>query len=157
MKYQEAFSLTEVAMALGICAFVLIAMLGLFQVGLQSGHEAEQRIQAANLASRILTMRAAAPVSQEEDSANQESDSPIPVSALTNSFATVYTDRFVSADGKLTTDPAAAVFRINCQAGSTTVTGLRAAQVYLALSWPPHATSSNASGRYETLSCFVLE
>ncbi len=56
-----AFSLIEVTLALGVCTFVVIALLGLLVVGLHSNHDSEEQIQASNFASMLITLRKASP------------------------------------------------------------------------------------------------
>jgi uncharacterized protein (TIGR02598 family) len=141
----RAFSLVEVVLALGICAFVLIAMLGLFSSGLRTSRESEEQVQAANLASQILATRTAAPAS-DVNLANFA----IPAASLTKAYADIYpaAGGTVGLDGR-TNSPAA--YRITCRAGTNAATGARNAQIHLMLSWPPQAALSNAAGRYETL------
>ncbi len=147
---QDAFSLVEVVMALGICAFVLIAMMGLFVTGLKASRESEDQVQAANLASQILAARLAAPLGSDPNQA-------IPTNALTRAFSDAYDgqDRFVALDGRFT-NSAAASYRVICRAGTNALTGTRMSQVYLMLSWPPQASVTNAYGKYETLTYIPL-
>lgn len=56
------FSLVEVVIALGICVFCLVALLGLFSVGMKSRQESAESIEAANLASLLIAQRRAFPV-----------------------------------------------------------------------------------------------
>jgi type II secretory pathway pseudopilin PulG len=51
-----AFSLVEVVLALGVIAFALIAITGLFSFGLKTGQESVQRTHAGNLAAGLLSM-----------------------------------------------------------------------------------------------------
>jgi len=141
----RAFSLVEVVLALGICAFVLIAMMGLFSTGLRTSRESEEQVQAANLASQILATRTAAPASD-----NNLANFAIPAASLTNAYTDIYgaAGTTVGLDGRTNS---AAAYRITLRAGTNAVTGARLSQVYLMLSWPPQAAISNAAGRYETL------
>ena len=141
----RAFSLVEVVLALGICAFVLVAMLGLFSTGLRTSRESEEQVQAANLASQILATRMAAP-SNDTNLAHFA----IPAQSLTNAYADIYgaAGATVGLDGRTNST---AAYRISCRAGTNTLTGARLSQVYLMLSWPPQATIANAAGRYETI------
>ena len=147
---KRAFSLVEVTLALGICAFVLVALLGLFSTGLRASRESEEQTQAANLASQLLTTRAASP-SSDTNLANFA----IPVTALTNSYTDIYpaAGGLVGLDGR-TNSPAA--YRITCRAGTNAQTGPRTAQVYLMLTWPHQASLNNAAGRYETMTYVPL-
>jgi uncharacterized protein (TIGR02598 family) len=146
----RAFSLVEVVLALGICAFVLVALLGLFSTGLRASRESEEQVQAANLASQILATR--------RSSATNDIHLPhfaIPASALTNTYADIYgaNGGQIGLDGRTNST---AAYRIVCRAGTNAVAGARVAQVYLALSWPPGAPLTNAAGRYEILTYVPL-
>lgn len=141
MRYgSRAFSLVEVVLALGICAFVLVALLGLFSTGLRAGRESEEQVQAANLASQILATRAA--------TATNLTNFAIPTAALTKDYSDIYPSGggTVGLDGRTNGTPA---YRIVCRAGTNADTGPRLSQIYLMLSWPYQAAASNAAGRYE--------
>jgi type II secretory pathway pseudopilin PulG len=141
----KAFSLVEVVLAIAICAFVLIAILGLFTTGLQSSRESEQEIQAANLASTIISLRIASPTNSIAALPNFA----IPTTAMTNAYGPAYTGSvYVGSDGQTNT-VANAVYSISCQAGTNSLTGNGVAQVSLMLSWPPQASSASAAGHYE--------
>jgi uncharacterized protein (TIGR02598 family) len=60
----SAFSLVEVVMALGITAFCMISLMGLFVVGLKSSKESSEMIEAANIASMIIQQRRSAPTTE---------------------------------------------------------------------------------------------
>ena len=141
----KAFSLVEVVLAIAICSFVLIAILGLFTTGLQSTRESEQQIQAANLASTLISLRTASPTNNIAALPNFA----IPTTAMTNAYGPAYAGNvYVGPDGQTTT-LANAVYLITCQAGTNTMTGNGISQVYLMLSWPPQAAVTSAAGRYE--------
>jgi uncharacterized protein (TIGR02598 family) len=52
---KEAFTLTEVALAMGIFSFALVSMLGLLSVGLKNSRRANVQISASNLMSAIAS------------------------------------------------------------------------------------------------------
>ncbi|HEY8966507.1 MAG TPA: prepilin-type N-terminal cleavage/methylation domain-containing protein, partial [Candidatus Methylacidiphilales bacterium] len=55
----RAFSLIEVLLALGIISFAMVALIGLFALGLKTNKESADQIEAANIASLLLsTLRA---------------------------------------------------------------------------------------------------
>lgn len=54
-KSQEAFTLTEVALAMGIFSFALVSMIGLLSVGLKNSRRANIQIAASNLMSAIAS------------------------------------------------------------------------------------------------------
>lgn len=142
---ERAFSLIEVVLALGICAFVLVALIGLFSTGLKAGRESEDQIQAANMASQILTKCLVSP-----------SNSAIPFAALTNAYADAFTGpQYVGTNGQIVAAGQAA-YRIACKAGTTPTSGTRFAQLYFVLTWPPQADPTNAAGKFETISYIPL-
>ncbi len=150
----RAFSLVEVVLALGICSFALLAILGLFMSGIQTSRESEDEIQAANMASLIISKRAAA-------STNDIANFAIPTRALTNAFNNAYNNgetltNYIDFDGQITTLTKAA-YLINCRAGTNILTGPNTAQVYLMLSWPARSNPTNNSvGRYEIVTQIPL-
>lgn len=155
-----AFSLVEVVLAIGICSFALVAVLGLFTTGLQSNQKSEQGIQAANLASMLIAMRTASPT-------NAIPNLPkfaIPTSVMTGPYTNAYTSssggnsltNYVGLDGQ-TTNSSGAAYLISCRAGTNSLTGSGLAQVYLMLSWPPQLDPANANaGRYEVIAQIPL-
>lgn len=149
----RAFSLVEVVLALGICAFVLVALLGLFSTGLRASRESEEQVQAANLASQIFATRMAA-----RSSDTNTPNFAIPASVLTNAYGSVFGSAggFVGLDGRTTPNADGAAYRILAMAGTNALTGPRTSQVYLMLSWPPQAALSNSAGHYETLTYIPL-
>ena len=51
---EEAFSLVEISLALGLVAFCLVALLALFQAGLQQGRRSLDQTRAAHILEAIL-------------------------------------------------------------------------------------------------------
>jgi type II secretory pathway pseudopilin PulG len=153
----HAFTLTEVALALGICSFVLISVLALFATGLQSNRESGQEIQAANLAAMLISMRTATPTNDIPNLPNFA----IPTSVMTTSYGNAYQGgssltSYVGLDGQ-TTSAANAAYLISCRAGINPTLGKGVAQVYLMLSWPPQMNPVDANaGRYETIAYIPL-
>jgi uncharacterized protein (TIGR02598 family) len=148
-KGVAAFSLVEVVLAIGICSFVLISVLGLVLTGIASNRQSEQEIQEANFASMLISMRTAA-------STNNIASLPkfaIPATALTNIYGPVSpATTYVGLDGQ-TTNETGAVYQITCSVGTTPQTGSSLAQVYLMLSSPPQMNPANANAiRYEITS-----
>lgn len=150
-RYDSGFSLTEVVIALGICTFVIISMLGLFQTGLVSGRESEDEIQAANLATRIIALRAS---TTNAIGGNEGTNTPIPLSMLTASYTSNPNTTnlpFVGLDGLLTSKVPANGYRICTWAGITPATGPQIAQIRVLLTWPASAAATNARGRYDAI------
>jgi len=140
----RAFSLVEVVVALGICVFVLVTIMGLYSTGMRVNRESQNQIQEANLASLIIASRRAAPTNA--------SQLAIPASALTGPFTNAYPNgqltNYVGSDGMIT-NAANAAYVVSCRAGTNAMTGPNTAQVYLMLSWPAQANPAVSSDHYE--------
>ena len=152
----RAFSLAEVVLAIAICSFALIAIMGLFATGLRSSRESQEDIQAANLASTLISLRAAFPAGDITNLPNFA----IPYKALTNIYGPAYgagaSNNYIGLDGQ-TTNAAHAAYGITCMAGTTSTTLPVISQVYLMLTWPPQVSPTNpAVGRYEVVTDIPL-
>jgi Tfp pilus assembly protein PilV len=144
----RAFSLIEVVIAIAVCSFAVIAILGLFATGLRSSRESEQQIEAANLVSNILATRAAMTTNVNMNL----SAFALAPSVLNGPYSTgTSTPALLGVDGQTNATAANAAYLFTYQAGTTSLTGSGAAQVYIMLSWPPQATAANAAGRYEVI------
>src|SRR3954467_13083751 len=53
--FWNAFSLVEVVLALGVISFAIVAILGVFPVGLSTGHSAQDETRAPQIAQMILS------------------------------------------------------------------------------------------------------
>jgi uncharacterized protein (TIGR02598 family) len=147
----RAFSLVEVVLALGICVFVLVTIMGLYSAGLRVHRESADQIEAANLASLIISSRRAAPTNS--------SQLAIPASALTNAFASAYANgtqltNYIGSDGILT-NSAHAVYLVSCRAGTNPMTGPNVSQVYLMLSKPPTANPNSPSSDHYEITTYI--
>lgn len=152
-----AFSLVEVVIALGICTFVLVTLIGLYSIGIHVNRESEAQVQAGNLASLIISTRNAAPTN-----ASAFPNLCIPVSAMTNAYTNAFpgnaATHYIGADGMLTNSAANAAYVATCLAGTNAITGPNVAQVYLMLSWPAQVSQANtaASDHYEVTTYIPL-
>jgi len=139
-----AFTLVEVVVALGIFSFAIMAIVGLFVVGLNTNKESSDQIQAANFASLLISSRRALPTSVIANFALPPLNAPYSAAGtyLTNSLG-------VAADG--TTNVGAPAYNLFYQAGTNSVTGPHLALVHLVIWWPLAAVppTNNPGGRYE--------
>jgi len=152
-KKSSAFSLVEIVLAMGVCTFIIVALVGLFGVGLKARRDSLNQCQAADLATHLIATRAAFPNVESVSSGSWA----IPAAAMVQRYGNAYptATAYVGADGKLT-DSTKAVYSICCYSGTTVATGPRVAKVYFVLSWPPGASQANAEGRYETVTYISL-
>ena len=138
-----SFTLVEVVIALGIFSFALIAIVGLFVVGINTNKESSDEIQAANFASVLISTRRALPTNTIANFALP----PLNVAYSTAGTYLTNTDG-VAADGTLA---GTRVYNLFYQAGTNAVTGAHLAQVHLMLWWPLASAlpTNNAGNRYE--------
>jgi type II secretory pathway pseudopilin PulG len=140
--------LIEVVIALGVFAFAVVAIGGLFFVGIDANKGSSDEIQAANLASLLISTRRAITTGSTGAMANFALP-PLNVPASCSGTS-------VAIDGTTTGTPA-----YNLYYTITTGTGIGAnvAQVYLLLWWPPASTlpSNNSGNRYELATQVALQ
>jgi type II secretory pathway pseudopilin PulG len=140
---ERAFSLVEVVLALGLISFALVTILGLFSIGVKINKESSDQIQAADLASRILALRRALPISN---------DSNLPIPPLTNTVLITNSQPIlVAISGTTVTNnvPTSDIYNLNYRISPASTTNLM--NVYLLLWGPPGAAepTNNPSGYYE--------
>lgn len=143
----QAFSLVEVALALGVVAFCVIAMLGLFSLGWQNARDSIEEFRAGEVASSLLARMRAAP---------KEDLRPLgfPFGVLTNSGGPLFqidhsAPVYLKSDGIVAgTQAEAATNRGFAMSGSGNFdTNTRVASVSLTLWWPAGASYSTALGK----------
>lgn len=133
---RKAFSLVEVTLALGVAAFVLVAILGLLSNGIQMSHQSKAELQSAQVASSLLAIRRAAPTLELPDC-------PLPI--LTNAVPTLQSlllDRAGRKVSSLDKGYYSMFYTIEPLGGRT-------ARVYLSLTHPP---VPNAAEGYRAIS-----
>lgn len=82
---QRAFSLIEVALALGIAAIALVAIIGLIPIGLNSNQASSEQTAAAGLAAGIVADLQATPVEIPPEVKNSlRYQVPLPISGNTS-------------------------------------------------------------------------
>jgi type II secretory pathway pseudopilin PulG len=144
-----AFTLIEVVVALGIFTFAIVAIAGLFVVGVSTNKDSDQ-IQAANIASLLISTRRAVPTNSINNFALP------PLNATYSSAGTFLTNTGgVALDGTTNGTPA---YNLYYQVGTNAATGAHLAQVHLMLWGPPVAPmpTNNLSGRYEVTTQVAL-
>jgi len=135
----KGFSLIEIVLALGICAFCLVALLGLFSAGMKSSRESVENQEVANLASLLITQRRSAPTNAST------SFSLLP--SLTSSASNSNAPAFINTAGEITPESSAA-YRMIYDIQSTPQ---RIARVSLSLSAPASLNPTNARTRYNVI------
>lgn len=139
----EAFSLVEVALALGVTAFCLIAILGLLPIGLKSDQTAFEETAAIGILSAVAAdLRATPPVK----TASGQFGIPIPGSPLATAPAPF--TLFFTSEGQSTTSlDAASRYRLTLTFPLKSSGAKTATLVNLQVSWPAAVAPANAAGR----------
>lgn len=144
---KAAFSLIEVVLAVGIFAFVAVALIGLFSYGLKINRESVDEMEATALAQSLLSLRVAGPTNALTNCALP----PLDQAAEIAPTSPVY----VSASGALVPDAADArfglVYRIRPQPVPAGISS-----VYMCLFWPAQAETDKAQGRCEIFRTVAL-
>ncbi len=147
----RAFSLIEVVLALAVMAFVLVAVVGLFSVGLQTNKESSDQIQATDVASLLISSRRAQPTGPLANFA---------LPPLTNGTGTFSngTPVNLAVDGTVAASAAAAPFKLDYVV-ATAAASPKSASVYLLLWWPgsaPQPPTNSPGGYYQIATQIAL-
>ena len=134
----QAFSLVEVVIALGICTIALFPMMSLLSNGMRLDQDARQQMQAADLATLLVTERRDAPTNTLSNAVLPSLDQAYPATAVT---------KWVDFAGSSASESGAA-FRLSYQVGTNSVNS-SIGQIHLLFTWPPAADPGTAPGRYE--------
>lgn len=143
----------EVVLAIGLVAFALVSILGLFGAGLKDVGESQMKIEAANVAAGILAERLAAP---EVNLAS----SPLPTLVWTNlpsSPTNALTAQVeIGSGGQVVSNATRFRLRYRIWKDVSQTTNSRQVRVHLLFSWPPGATRLSAANQYELLTSTIL-
>ena len=144
----EAFSLVEVAMALGVAAFCLIAIFGLLPVGLKIDRSAFEETAANGILSAVAAdLRATPPTSPAGlEATSGQFAIPIPGSSLATAPAPF--TLFFTSEGQSTTSlDATSRYRLTLTFPSNSSGAKTATLVNLQVSWPAAVAPEKAAGR----------
>lgn len=144
---RHAFSLIEVVLAVGIFAFVAVALIGLFSYGLKINRESVEEMEATALAQAILNARKAGPTNELPACSLPRLDLPAEVLPAAPAFVAADGGPLPSGDGARF----GLIYRVVPQPTPSSVSS-----VYLCLYWPAAAGVDKAQGRCELLSTIAL-
>jgi len=140
-RLHRAFTLIEVVISLAIMSFALVAVVGLLSVGLKTNKTSSDQLQAANIASLLISTIRAMPTN------------PPPAFALTNLNRSVMTNTVQIGPDGTTTNVSADnnAYNLYYVVGTNAITGAKLANVYLMLWWPLSAAkpTNDPSSYYE--------
>jgi uncharacterized protein (TIGR02598 family) len=138
-----AFTLVEVVIALAIFSFAIMGIASLFLVGINTSKDSSDQIQAANIASLLISTRRAMPTNIVTDFALP------PLNVAYSPTGTFLTNTGgVGLDGTTSGTPA---YNLFYQVGTNLVTGPHISLVHLIL-WAPTASpmpTNNPGSCYE--------
>lgn len=147
---KTGFSLVEVALALGVSAFCLIAILGLLPVGLKSSQAALEQTAANGILSAVATdLRATPPTSPPGRAASsQQFGIPIPAHPLAASDAAAASTFYFTSSGKCLQTPSDPETRYRLTVHFLpNATGTKSATfATLQVSWPAPVPPEEAAG-----------
>lgn len=140
----RAFSLVEVAVALGIVAVCVTALVGLFSMGINANRESTVELQAAHLGQSIIsTLRTTG-------TNNLGASFPIPPLTVGASGSTASATVKLDIDGKITTSSSQACYGLSYELDSPASGERKPFKLHLCIFWPAQASSAKmAAGRYE--------
>jgi uncharacterized protein (TIGR02598 family) len=146
----SAFSLVEVALALGIAAFCLVALMGMLPVGLTSSQSATAQTGAASLLTAVAADLRDTPLPSASPSTVNSPYFLIPVpKPTTGTSTTFYVD-----DGSNFSSTLSSLSNSRYRVTVTYLSSPTSGTVYSTLeqvivSWPPQASVTRASGNVE--------
>lgn len=143
---RPGFSLIEVVLALGVFSFVIVLLIGLLSSGIETGKESAEKVQAANLASMLVTKRRICPVDQAAPLPHLPADFALPP---LDTNASSYVSTGLGLNG-LRVPASASPYLLTYKITQSAAAAPRVARLHLILSWPGAATlNANAETRYE--------
>jgi uncharacterized protein (TIGR02598 family) len=148
-KLRNAFSLVEVVLALGVISFAIVAILGVFPVGLSTSHSAQDDTRAPQIAQMILSSLSA-------EASTQFNNVLIPLPAnqtlavdLTSSASPTTPSLYADNNGQLLTAAANATYSVTIITDNAP-TGFDigyANKVTVVIAWPANAAAANQTKR----------
>lgn len=145
-------SLSEVTLALGVASLCLTTVLGLLPIGLQTNHDAIQRLLAENIISAVtVDLRTARATVPGEAITSRQFGVSIPAFAHN---AAITSTLFFAETGEFSTSPTA---KSSCRLTIhflPNVESNRVIEVQLEGTWPADAAPANAAGRAEVFVAF---
>ncbi len=137
--------MVEVVLALGITAFCIVALMGLFSVGLQTEKESKEEFQVAHIAQAILASRRGAPT------ANLGTTYPFPLPALQQGNSVSKTTVKLNQDGAVATSDNDSRYAMTYRIDAPPAGSRKSFVIHLNFHWPAQASASAAKGHYEIL------
>lgn len=156
-RLAAAFTLVEVALALGVASFCLLAVMGLVPLGVNTGQMASDQMVAGSILTHVLAdLRATPPTAPPGGAATSlEYSVPIPANTASTASGTPVVRYFGDTAQQFSFAPTLGTSRYRLTATFLPSTGGRSATgVTLLVSWPPRvdpndATTGTPTGRVQ--------
>jgi uncharacterized protein (TIGR02598 family) len=148
-QLRNGFSLVEVVLALGVISFAIVAILGVFPVGLSTGHSAQDETRAPQIAQMILSSLAAQAPTQFNNVLVPLPNNQTLAVDLTSSGSPTTPSLYADNNGQLMTNATNATYAItiitdNAPAGFDSG---YANKVTVVVAWPANAAAANQTKR----------
>jgi len=152
---ESGFSLVEVVMALGICSFCLIALIGLLTSGLTSNRDTVSQTEAAGLAEMIQ----ADLVTRRVDASGAYIAEPtlryginVPTGTSASGLAKTL---FLKSDGSIAESSSKADYRVDLSFGAR-ASDVSAIPVYILITWPGAANQNTGDWPSKSVGSFEI-
>jgi uncharacterized protein (TIGR02598 family) len=155
-RRESAFSLVEVALALGIAAFALVAVFGLLPLGITSNQNSVEQTIAAGVATAVAADLRATPAGTVGSSASVLSSRyQIPIPGSGGGESTLSPPLYLKEDASVQTTASAARYQVNVTL-TAPAAGRAATMARILVTWPPSAsvTPPNYSSSFEVMTAF---
>lgn len=146
---RRGFSLVEVVLALGVISFAIVAILGVFPIGLSTSHSAQDETRAPQIAQMILSSLTAQASTQFNNVLVPLPNSQTLAVDLTASASPATPNLYADNNGQLTTVAANATYAVTIITDNAPVgfdTGF-ANKVTVVVAWPANAAAANQTKR----------
>lgn len=142
----RGFTLVEVALALGITSFCLVALVGLFSLGINAERESTERLDASHIAQSLIAARRAS------SNAASTENFPLPKFSSVNPGDSVSNSVLLDENGNLTASGKAARYKLTYRITAPPSGEIRPYTLYLNISWPANAPAGQQQGSVEQTS-----
>ena len=143
-----AFTLVEVALALGVASFCLVAVMALVPLGVDTGQMASDQTTAGSILTQVLADLRATPKTSPPGATTTSTEYTVPIPANTaGAPATTPTVRYFGNSAQLfSLSPVSGTSRYRLTISFLPPAGGRTAtQLTLLVSWPPQVDPANAA------------
>lgn len=152
MQARSAFSLVEVALALGVAALSMLVIFSLLPIGLQTNQRSLEQTTSADILSAVVADLRATPVTNPRGNATTSTQFGIRIPAAGNTGATTL---FLNSAGQFASlQQSDSRYRLTVTFVSSGGGAKAVTMANLQISWPAGAAVTNAQGSAEMFAAF---